>query len=128
MHKTYIVLVSAFAGLMATAEAAQATCKGNFRLEFGHTNPLQWTMPRNTSCGIQMQFDYVAFYGLSVRQAPRNGTIQMNNHYTFTYIPKKGYAGQDSFIIDAEGAPVNYLLGTTGQRSKAGMAFTMTVQ
>ena len=128
MRKTCLALVCAAAGLLATENGAQATCKGNFRLEFGYTNELQWAMPRNTTCGIQMQFDYVALYGLAVRQAPRNGTIQMNNHYTFTYIPKKGFSGQDSFIVDAEGAPVNYLLGTTGQRSKAGMAFTMTVQ
>jgi Bacterial Ig domain len=128
MRKTCLALGWAAAGLLVATGGALASCKGNFRLEFGHTNDLQWATPRNTTCGIQMQFDYVALYGLAVRQSPRNGTIQMNNHYTFTYTPKKGFFGQDSFIVDAEGAPVNYLLGTTGQRSKAGMAFTMTVQ
>jgi hypothetical protein len=128
MRSNLLAVMLSGLGVLAATSGAQAVCKGNFRLEFGHTNNLQWSMPRNSTCAIQMQFDYVALYGLSVRQAPRNGTIQMNNQYTFTYIPRKGFTGQDTFVVDAEGATVNFLAGTTGARNKAGMAFTMTVQ
>jgi hypothetical protein len=128
MHKTRLALALTVVGMMATTQNALATCKGNFRLEFGYTNEQQWTMQRNTNCQVTMQFDYVALYGLTVRQQPRNGTIRMVNHYTYMYVPRKGFAGSDRFIMDAEGGYVSWQTGTATIRSKAGMAVTMTVQ
>jgi hypothetical protein len=128
MRKTCLALGFAAAGLLAAMGGAQATCKGNFRLEFGYTNDLQWVMQRDSTCQIIMQFDYVALYGLTVRQQPKNGSLRMLNHYTFAYVPRKGFAGQDTFILDAEGGYVSWQTGTATMRSKAGMAITMTVQ
>jgi Bacterial Ig domain len=128
MLKNLIIAVCTAVGLFAFVENAEATCRGKFNLEFGYTNEMQFSMQSNSTCQILMEFDYVALYGLSVRQQPKNGSVKIVNHYTFVYTPRKGYKGQDTFILDAEGGRVNFETGTATMRSKAGMAFTMTVQ
>jgi hypothetical protein len=128
MRKSFIKAIFTVAGLLAGMKNAEATCKGNFKLEFGYTNNMQFSMQHNTTCQIIMEFDYVALYGLSVRQQPKNGSIKIVNHYTFVYVPSKSFKGQDTFILDAEGGNVNWRSGTATMRSKAGMAFTMTIQ
>jgi hypothetical protein len=98
------------------------------RMEFNHTVEVQFVMRRDTTCSVNMAFDYVAFYGLSTRQGPRNGSISMPNPRTFTYTPRRGFTGEDRFIMDATGAYVNWQTGTEGPRSKAGMAITVRVE
>jgi hypothetical protein len=120
-----VLLLSAM--LFLPSAEAMATCRGNFRLEFNHTSQENWTMKSNTTCQVVYNFDYVAFYGLSVRERPRHGVIQVSGN-KFTYTPAKGFMGQDRFVIEADGAYVNQDAGVVGARGKAGTAVTIQVQ
>jgi hypothetical protein len=126
MSKTILASTMAVFCFFGSLDSASAACKGRFNLEFGHTITTDLTMQRNTECPVNMAFDYVAFYGLSVRQAPKNGSIRLHER-GFVYLPRKGFHGTDQFIVDAEGAETNWQTGTTAPRSKAGMLIKISV-
>lgn len=124
---SFFKYAAAFAAFILLHAPAWAICKGNFRMEFGHTVQLDWRTPKNFDCRVHMQFDYVAFYGFSVRQPPRHGQIRMLDKHTFAYVPRKNFTGTDSFIVDVEGGYVSWQTGTATMRSKAGIAVTVAV-
>jgi hypothetical protein len=113
--------------LLINSHDALAECKGKFRMEFGYTSDALVVMKRNMQCIVGMEFDGVALYGLSVRQSPRNGTVQIHQR-GFVYTPRKGFSGTDQFIIDAEGGNADWQTGTVAKRSKAGMAVRVAVE
>jgi hypothetical protein len=127
MPKTlYAAIMIVFACLLGT-QVAMAECVFRSRLEFGYTTDASMVVKKNTECIVAMEFDYTAFYGVNVRQAPKNGIVRIYQR-GYAYIPRKGFQGTDQFIIDAEGAIVNFEGGTIGPRQKAGMAIKITVQ
>jgi Bacterial Ig domain len=128
MRKTCLALGCAAVGLLAVMGGAQATCKGNFSLQFGYTTTENWTMVTGTTCHITYNFDYVALYGVGVRQQAKHGTVRATGMNTLEYTPKKGFKGTDTFIIEVEGGYVSWHTGTATMRSKAGAAVTMVVQ
>jgi hypothetical protein len=128
MRNLVLIGLLSLSGFFTATDAALATCKGNFGLEFGYTTNENWTMQSGTTCTIVYNFDYVALYGVGVRQQARHGTVRATGKNTLEYIPKKGFKGVDTFVVEVEGGYVNWQTGTATMRSKAGAAVTITVQ
>jgi hypothetical protein len=124
-------IIMLMATIAAEAQTPSQRCVTSGSFTWGYNATWSGAIKSGSPCNASFSSGAGVFLSHRIVSRPSNGTlavaVQGNNVPRFTYQPKAGFSGSDSFTIELNGAAVNRQTGTQNAPANTQITYQLTV-